>query len=75
MKNCVRTASGIRSNGTQYKPKERRISMLNQMTVRAPEELQEELKIRAGKRGTDKKCADPEYFMGLDQKRKGEGEE
>ena len=25
--------------------------MLNQMTVRAPEELQEELKIRAGKQG------------------------
>ena len=34
--------------------------MLNQMTVRAPEELQEELKIRAGKHG-----------IGSEKKRRG----
>lgn len=33
------------------------------------------IKDQSGQAGTDKKCADPEYFMGLDQKRKGEGEE
>lgn len=33
------------------------------------------IKNQSGQAGTDKKCADPEYFMGLDQKRKGEGEE
>ena len=72
MKNCVRTASGIRSNGTQYKPKEKHVkSNDSKSTGRTAGRI----KNQSGQAGTDKKCADPEYFMGLDQKRKGEGEE
>ena len=47
--------------------------MLNQMTVRAPEELQEELKIRAGKQGLTRNALILNILW--DWIRKGEGEE
>ena len=46
--------------------------MLNQMTVRAPEELQEELKIRAGKQGLTRNALILNiYGIGSEKKRRG----
>ena len=44
--------------------------MLNQMTVRAPEETAGRIKNQSGQAGTDKKCADPEYLWDWIRKEK-----
>lgn len=62
-------------NGNIFRKKEKRDIYVKSNDSKSTGRPAGRIKDQSGQAGTDKKCADPEYFMGLDQKRKGEGEE